>query len=67
MPQASVAVKDTVGDGNHFQVTVVSTDFEGKTLVEQHKMVYQALSDLDLHAIGLKTSSPGEGAIYSSQ
>lgn len=47
--------------GGHFNVTVVSTAFEGKGLVEQHRLVYEALrSELEgnIHALSLKTFSP---------
>ena len=46
---------------NHFQVLVVSPDFEGKTVVEQHRMVYATLEkELEgaIHALGLKTLTP---------
>lgn len=45
--------------GGHYQVTVISPLFEGKTLVEQHQMVYHALEKemkSDIHALALKTS-----------
>ncbi len=46
------------GGGGHFQVTIVSAEFEGKTILEQHRMVNRALEDLlggDIHALGLNT------------
>lgn len=58
MPGAQVEVRDTTGGGDHFQITVVSPAFVGKSLVEQHKMVYRTLADMDVHAIGLKTKTP---------
>ena len=60
-PEAVVAVQDATGTGNHFQATVVSEEFAGKSLVQQHQMVYAALRPVmegDLHALGLKTSTP---------
>lgn len=45
--------------GGHYKVVVVSPLFKGKTLVEQHQMVYQALENemkADIHALALKTS-----------
>ena len=44
--------------GGHYAVTVVSAAFEGKTLLEQHRMVHEALRDLlkrEIHALALKT------------
>ena len=48
--------------GDHIQVIVVSTDFENKSLVDQHKIVYDILSaemkTNEIHALSLKTYSP---------
>ncbi|MBA3366158.1 MAG: BolA family transcriptional regulator [Actinobacteria bacterium] len=45
-PDASeLSVADRTGGGDHFQVVVVSSRFEGVSLVEQHKLVYEALAD----------------------
>ena len=49
------------GDGDHFEATVVSTDFEGKSMVQQHQIVYGALGDLmqgEVHALALRTLTP---------
>ena len=43
LPDAKVEVKDLAGDDNHYAATVTSSLFEGKTKVNQHKMVYDAL------------------------
>ena len=43
LPGSSIEVKDFTGGGDHFEVLVVSSSFEGKSLVEQHQMVYGAL------------------------
>jgi len=51
-------VKDLVGDGDHLQATVIATQFEGKTLLEQHKMVLNPLKENlkeRLHALSVKT------------
>ena len=40
-----VAVVDRTGDGDHFHVTVVSSRFAGLSLVDQHRLVYQALAE----------------------
>ena len=61
-PEAAVALKDFIGDGNHFRVRVISALFEGKTRVQRHKMVYQALGD-QLHALSLEAITPQEEEI----
>ena len=51
------------GGGGHYVVTLVAGLFEGKTLVDQHRMVNEALKDLfgkDIHALALKTYSPSQ-------
>lgn len=62
LPDAQVQVQDLTGGGDHYQVTVVSSLFEGKGLVQQHQMVYgalrQAMSTEAIHALALKTSTP---------
>jgi len=55
---AVIEIQDLVGDGDHYQVAVFSNDFVGKTRVQQHQMVYQALKGKmgnELHAMALKT------------
>jgi stress-induced morphogen len=58
-PGGEVAVDDRTGGGDHFQVTVTSTRFEGLTLVEQHRLVYDALAtplaDGTIHELRIKT------------
>jgi stress-induced morphogen len=62
LPDAEVMVQDLTGGGDHYQVTVVSSLFAGKGLVQQHQMVYgtlsQAMSSEAIHALALKTSTP---------
>jgi stress-induced morphogen len=62
MPDAQVQVQDLTGGGDHYQVTVVSSQFEGKGLVQQHQLVYsalqQAMSTEAIHALALKTQTP---------
>ena len=54
-----VSVEDRTGGGDHFQVTVVSPRFEGLSLVEQHRLVYDALAaplaDGRIHEFRIKT------------
>jgi stress-induced morphogen len=59
LPDAEVGVFDRTGTMDHFNVTVRSKAFRGKTLIEQHQLVYGALrgalSDGRVHAVELKT------------
>lgn len=60
-PEAHVEVTDLTGTADHFQALVVSPAFAGKTRVEQHKMVYEALGELmngPIHALALTTRTP---------
>jgi len=60
-PDALVSIDDLAGDGDHYAATVVSEAFRGKSRVEQHKMVYDALKCQmggALHALALKTHAP---------
>ena len=61
MPDAKVEIKDLAGDDNHYAATITSNLFEGKTKVNQHKMVYDALEGKMggvLHALSLTTLTP---------
>ena len=61
LPDAQVALEDLVGDGDHWSATVVSEAFQGKTRVQQHQLIYQALQGKmggELHALALQTSAP---------
>jgi stress-induced morphogen len=59
LPDAEVGILDRTGTMDHFNVTVRSTKFQGKTLIEQHQLVYGALKgalrDGRVHAVELKT------------
>ena len=58
LPGAIVQIEDLAGDGDHYSATVGATQFVGKTMVQQHQMVYDALQRKmggDLHALALKT------------
>jgi stress-induced morphogen len=54
-----LAVEDRTGGGDHFQVTVSSPRFEGLSLLEQHRLVYDALAgplaDGTIHELRIKT------------
>ena len=61
IPDAVVALEDTRGDQDHYSARVVSAEFEGKTRVQQHQMVYAALKGKmggQLHALALHTAAP---------
>lgn len=59
IPDARVEVVDRTGTMDHFNVTVRSSAFKGKTLLQQHQLVYGALAaalrDGRVHAVELKT------------
>ena len=64
LPDAEVGIFDRTGTMDHFNVTVRSRHFQGKTLIQQHQLVYgalkAALKDGRVHAVELKTIV-GEG------
>lgn len=61
-PDAEIEIKDLAGDGDHYAARVVSASFAGKSRVQQHQLVYEALGgrmgDV-LHALALTTAVPG--------
>ncbi len=58
---------DVEGDGRHFEAVIVSREFEGKGLLQQHRLVYQALGDRmeKIHALSMKTYTPEQWATKS--
>jgi stress-induced morphogen len=59
LPDAHVSIEDLRGDGDHYAAHVESASFKGKTRVQQHQMVYQALKGRmgnELHALALQTT-----------
>ena len=59
LPDATVEIRDLAGDGDHYAATVLSPSFKGKTRVQQHKIVYEALQGQMggvLHALALQTA-----------
>ncbi len=63
IPDAQVTIEDLRGDGDHYAAYVISTAFKGKSRVQQHQMVYQALGGRmgdALHALELQTSAPDD-------
>jgi len=60
-PDAQVEIQDLAGDGDHYAAKVVSEAFRGKSMVQQHQMVYAALKGKmggELHALALQTAAP---------
>jgi len=64
LPMTLVETQDLTGGGDHWQVIIVSSAFEGKGLLEQHRIVNEALkeplADQRIHALALKTYSPAQ-------
>lgn len=59
-PEAKIEVVDLAGDNDHYSVNIVDKVFAGKTRIQQHMLVNQALKDYlggVLHAMQLKTSA----------
>ena len=58
LPDAEITIEDLAGDDNHYSATIKSQIFSGKSKIEQHKLVYNALKGKmgnELHALELKT------------
>ena len=63
LPDAQVRIEDLAGDGDHYRAHIVSEQFRGKSRLQQHQLVYQALGDRmggELHALALSTAIPPE-------
>jgi stress-induced morphogen len=61
LPDARIVIRDLAGDGDHYAAEVVSETFRGKSRVQQHQLVYDALKGNmggALHALALQTSVP---------
>ena len=58
LPDSLINIQDLAGDGNHYSATITSSAFNGKSKIEQHKIVYAALKGKmgnELHALAIKT------------
>ena len=58
IPDASIEIKDLVGDSNHYSAKITSKIFNGKSKIEQHKIVYKSLKGKmgnELHALSITT------------
>ena len=64
IPGATAEVEDLTGGGDHFRAEIEAAAFDGLTRLEQHRMVYEVFGDdiggdRPIHALSLKTSTPG--------
>jgi len=60
IPDAKILIEELKSDGDHYKATIISKEFIGKSLIQQHQMVYDSLKGKmggELHALMLKTSS----------
>ena len=58
IPDATIEIKDLVGDNNHYSAKITSKIFNGKSKIEQHKLVYKSLQGKmgnELHAFSITT------------
>ena len=58
IPDASIEIKDLMGDNNHYDATIKSSEFNNISKVEQHKLVYKSLKGKmgnELHALSITT------------
>jgi stress-induced morphogen len=58
IPDAEIIIEDLAGDENHYSATIKSKIFNGKSKIEQHKMVYKSLKGKmgnELHALSINT------------
>lgn len=61
LPDARISIRDLAGDGDHYAAEIESEQFRGKSRVQQHQMVYEALKGNmgeALHALALQTVVP---------
>jgi acid stress-induced BolA-like protein IbaG/YrbA len=62
-PGDTIHLENPQGDGEHYQLLIVSDRFQGKSMVEQHQMVYGAMGGAmhsAVHALALKTYTPAQ-------
>jgi stress-induced morphogen len=65
LPGSQVSVEDLTGGGDHFRAEVVSDRFDGLSRIEQHRLVYDVFGNEvggPIHALSIKTSTPGAAA-----
>ena len=68
LPGAEIELTDMTGTSDHFEARIVSDRFAGKSLVDQHQLVYSGLDDWlktgELHALSLRTFTPEQWARF---
>ena len=60
-PNAKITIDDLRGDGDHYAAQIITEEFKGKTRVQQHQMIYNAMEGKvgkELHALALNSSAP---------
>ena len=60
IPDATIEIKDLMGDNNHYSATIKSSVFDGMNKIDQHKLVYKSLQGKmgnELHALSIITES----------
>ena len=60
-PNAKITIDDLRGDGDHYAAQIITEEFKGKTRVQQHQMIYNAMEGKvgkELHALALNTLAP---------
>jgi stress-induced morphogen len=63
LPDAEVTLKDLTGTEDHWEAQIISTAFEGKSLIQRHRIVMAALAEEmkgPIHALTLDVKTPGE-------
>ena len=58
IPDATIEIKDLMGDSNHYAAVIKSSKFNNISKIEQHKLVYKSLKGKmgnELHALAIKT------------
>lgn len=56
-PDAQIECQDLAGDEDHWEVKIVDPIFQGRSRIQQHKMVQEAVVDYDIHALSIKTAA----------
>lgn len=65
LPDAQVSLTDLTGTQDHWEATIVSAAFEGKSPIQRHRLVFDALADEmkgPIHALTLKTLTPDQAS-----
>jgi len=65
LPDASVELIDLTGTKDHWEAHIVSAGFEGKTLIQRHRIVFKALEEEmkgPIHALSLKVMTPTQAS-----